>query len=286
MTSRVIAESGSGLADLDPNPMTTYAITLFLHSYLRWVLLALLLVVLVRAFLGWRSKREWTGRDERMHVVLVALVDTQLLLGLLLYLFLSPISKAFFTDTAVAMKDHVLRFYGMEHVTMMVLAVAVIHVGRARSKKSPTAALRHRRVWTSILVSVLFIASSIPWPFLRHGRPLFREWTAQSSIALPAGPEASTAPQIFASRCAPCHGTLGRGDGIAAASLHPSPRNFAAPNWGNDRTDADLYAVIHDGGAKAGLSAAMPSNADMSREDIVALVDYIRRLHRELPSPD
>ena len=45
-------------------------------------------------------------------------------------------------------------------------------------------------------------------------------------------PEAvAQAEQIFASRCAKCHGAKGKGDGPEAAKLNPRPRNFSDPTW-------------------------------------------------------
>lgn len=154
--------------------MTLYSIVLFAHSWLRWVALVLAVLVLVRSFAGWRQQQPWRPLDERLHVFLVATIDTQLLLGLLLYAFLSPLSMLFWQDIGAAMKESSIRFYGVEHVFSMILAIAVLHIGRARSKRAASDTLQHRLVFLTVLVALVLIAIGIPWPGLPYGRALFR----------------------------------------------------------------------------------------------------------------
>jgi hypothetical protein len=154
--------------------MNAYIIALFAHSYLRWLVLALALSLLVRTGLGWGQNKPWTGLDERLHVAFVASVDTQLLLGLLLYALLSPVVRLFFSDTAHAMKDPALRFFGIEHAFGMLLATVVVHVARAASKKATTSQQRHRVTFKVNFLALLLMAGSIPWPHAKYGRPLLR----------------------------------------------------------------------------------------------------------------
>lgn len=158
--------------------MNLYLVTLFAHSYLRWAVLAAVAVVLVRSLRGWRGAREWTRLDERWHAALVGLTDLQFTLGLVLYLFLSPFSDAFFADPAGAVKVAVVRFFGLEHPVMMLLAVSLIHIGRTRSKKAPAPASRHRGVFITTALALALLCVSIPWPGLGHGRPLLRGGSA------------------------------------------------------------------------------------------------------------
>jgi biotin transporter BioY len=151
--------------------VTPYPLLLVAHSYVRWGVLALAIALLARSVHGWRSARAWSAADERTHVAFVAVVDTQLLLGLGLYLLASPISRAFLSDPRRAMKVAVFRFFGLEHAVAMLAAVIVIHVGRALSK----AKHRHRRAAASTALALALIFAGIPWPFQAHGRPLLRE---------------------------------------------------------------------------------------------------------------
>src|SRR5262245_15321920 len=101
--------------------MAAYALVLLIHSYLRWAVLLAVVALFVRTLLGWQKARAWQPADERLHSASVGLVDLQFLLGLVLYLLLSPISKAFFADMKYGMKDSSLRFFGLEHVFGMLV---------------------------------------------------------------------------------------------------------------------------------------------------------------------
>jgi hypothetical protein len=82
-----------------------YRMMLFGHSYLRWIVILLALYVCVRSFLAWRRGAGWGRTCEKLSVALVGLVDLQFLIGLVLYFFLSPLSKAFLAGGGGAMKD-------------------------------------------------------------------------------------------------------------------------------------------------------------------------------------
>jgi mono/diheme cytochrome c family protein len=85
---------------------------------------------------------------------------------------------------------------------------------------------------------------------------------------------------IFATRCTPCHGPSGGGDGPASAGLTPHPRNFHDAQWQESVTDAHIERIIQYGGAAVGKSAAMPANPDLNDKPAVvaALREHIRSL--------
>jgi len=255
--------------------VSLYAIVLFAHSYVRWAVLLAAGFMGVLSFVAWRKGAEWSPTHERWHKVLLSLADTQFTLGALLYVWLSPISAAFFADFRNSVHDHVLRFFGLEHVAMMVFAVAALHIGRGRSKAAPTPKLRHRRVWVSCLLFLSLAGSSIPWPGLRHGRPLFR--TEFSGVKSDDRKEvADVCPPTYEARCVTCHGARGRADGIAGLSLRPRPRDFADAAWQRATNDLRIRDVIHDGGFAHGLSPAMPAQPDLNAGDVDALVRCVR----------
>jgi len=150
-----------------------YTIVLFAHSWLRYVVLALGVLVLVLAARGVSSRTEWSARDERAHKAFVGSLDAQLTLGVLLYLWLSPISAAAFADFGAAMKNPHLRFFGLEHALTMLVAVAFAHIGRVRTRRKEGPA-RHRTLLIFQALWLLLTLAAIPWPTLDVGRPLFR----------------------------------------------------------------------------------------------------------------
>lgn len=106
---------------------------------------------------------------------------------------------------------------------------------------------------------------------------------ATASVA--AAPAAAADPvaeaeNIFKTRCATCHGALGKGDGLAAAALNPKPRTFTDKEWQKSVTDEHIEKIILLGGAAVGKSPLMPPNPDLEgKKDIVAaLRAHVRKL--------
>jgi len=77
---------------------------------------------------------------------------------------------------------------------------------------------------------------------------------------------------IYETRCAPCHGTEGRGDGPAAAGLEPKPRNLRDPEFWRGRTPAQLRLVVKLG--KPG-TLMPPFEGALSEAQIDAVVGYL-----------
>ena len=122
-----------------------------------------------------------------------------------------------------------------------------------------------RRLFVSAVLTFVVIASVGCKPPAQPTPPA-EEPAAQAATA--QTPEAE-ARQIFSGRCAPCHGAAGAGDGAAAAALNPRPANFHLAAWQSGVTDAQIDAVILQGGAAVGKSAAMPPNPDLSSKPAV-----------------
>jgi hypothetical protein len=148
-----------------------YLITLTIHSWLRWLVLASGLIATGRALAG--GSREWTGADDRAGLLFTVMLDLQVLFGILLYAWLSPITRQAFGDIGAAMKEASLRFWVVEHIFGMVIALALAHVGRVRIRKA-SLARRHRLAATFFGLALLAILLSIPWPAAPYGRPLLR----------------------------------------------------------------------------------------------------------------
>jgi hypothetical protein len=153
--------------------VSLYAIVLFVHSWLRYAVLGLGLLVLGLALGGARRDAAWSERAERAHKGFLSALDFQMLLGLLLYFWLSPISAAALADFGAAMKNAHLRFFGVEHIVTMLFAVAAAHVGRVKSRRKEGKA-RYKSVLIAQLLWLALTCAAIPWPGLDIGRPLFR----------------------------------------------------------------------------------------------------------------
>lgn len=124
-----------------------------LHSYNRYLILAALVFVLFRSFSGWFGKKPFVKADNTASLVLMILAHTQLLLGLIQYFVTSP----FTTSPNANMDSAWVRYFKMEHISGMILAIVLIHLGRTFSKKATTDEDKHKKlaVYTSIATLII-----------------------------------------------------------------------------------------------------------------------------------
>lgn len=136
---------------------------LHLHDALRWLLLVSLVVTLVKYLAGWIGHQPWKKADRILGIVFVALMDLQLLTGLVLYFFLSPVTKIAFSDMGAAMKNADLRFYAVEHLSLMLIAAVLVHIGSAKSKRATPDVSKFKIATIFYLISLALIVAGIPW---------------------------------------------------------------------------------------------------------------------------
>jgi hypothetical protein len=140
-----------------------YTFVLAVHNILRWLVLIVGVVAVVRAFIGWFGKREWTDLDDRLGLGFTISIDLQFLLGLLLYFFLSPITTSAFASFGAAMADSATRYFLVEHSVLMLIAIVAAHIGRSRAKKQETDVGKHRTSAIFYTIALLLILAAIPW---------------------------------------------------------------------------------------------------------------------------
>ncbi|NLG08435.1 MAG: hypothetical protein GX560_04185 [Deinococcales bacterium] len=143
-----------------------YVFVLTLHSYVRWAVLVLGLVALVMAWSAHFSRSRWTQPQANLGRLFSGVFDLQVLLGVLLYTWLSPVTTSAFRDMGAAMRNPSQRFFVAEHLLMMVVAAVLVHIGVARARKKD-APLQAAIFYTLAFVAVL---AGIPW----GQAPLFR----------------------------------------------------------------------------------------------------------------
>ena len=150
-----------------------YTALLFLHSWIRWLVIFSGIAALGGAVNGVTTRRAWLPADDLRSRLFVISLDVQVLIGLILYV-ISPVTRSGFGDMALTMRDSILRFYVVEHLVGMLIAIALAHVGRARVRKQSDAAKQHRTVLVFVALSLVIMLLSIPWPGMPGGRALFR----------------------------------------------------------------------------------------------------------------
>jgi len=140
-----------------------YTGLLHAHNGFRWLVLIALVFAVLLAVSGMASKRKWGRADNLSGLILVMIMDIQFLVGIVLYAFVSPITKAAFNDFGAAMKNSDLRFYAVEHILLMIIALALVHIGRAKSKKNVAAHKKYRAAAIFYGLALVLVLAAIPW---------------------------------------------------------------------------------------------------------------------------
>ena len=107
-----------------------------------------------------------------------------------------------------------------------------------------------------------------------------KEGDAQSGAVAITNEVRTQAKDIFANRCAACHGPEGRGNGPGSANLNPKPQNFHDQAWQKAVTNDQIEQAILYGGSAVGKSPLMVPNPDLQSQ--LAVVAALREHVREL----
>ena len=146
----------------------TFTLLLHLHSIGRWVVLLLLLFAIFNSLVA--GSRPWIRTDLRIGSILTIFADIMFVVGLVLWYFGPRGYKLIesFGMSAV-MKNAENRFFAIEHITMMLIAIILMHIGKAQARKAIPDKSKHRRTIIFYTLALLIILIAIPWPFRSIG---------------------------------------------------------------------------------------------------------------------
>lgn len=137
------------------------------HSGLRWVLLALVLVAIIKGFGGLSGKKPFSAGDKKVALFALITCHLQLVLGLILIFTSTKISVAGVEESKVT------GFLLMEHLTGMILGIALVTIGYSTSKRGKTDKAKFKRIAIWYTIGLLVILGSIPWPFMKRFDGIF-----------------------------------------------------------------------------------------------------------------
>lgn len=129
-----------------------YTGLLHAHSGLRYLVLLGLLIVIVTSLLGWLNRKPYTPADNKTGLALFIATHMQLLLGLILY-FVSPWVR--FGETT--MSDRLTRYWTVEHLVGMLVAVVFITLARSTSKRMTDDNAKHKRMFIFNFIALVVI---------------------------------------------------------------------------------------------------------------------------------
>jgi len=113
-----------------------YELALSLHSVLRWLVILFGVLVFLQGLIGTLTGGELGPMGKRLGLFFLICLDLQVLLGIALHVFLSPVTRRAMDDMGAAMKDPELRFWAVEHGAVMLIALLAVHVGRILGRRA------------------------------------------------------------------------------------------------------------------------------------------------------
>ena len=142
-----------------------FPVLLQVHSILRWVILILLLLSIVKSFIGWINYQELREGDVKLWLFTMISAHTTLLIGLLILFFgRYGILSTGLPDGVRLMQDKFYRFFWVEHPAGMLIATILITLGRGIAKKQIAGPLKYKRAFWFFLLALIIILATIPWP--------------------------------------------------------------------------------------------------------------------------
>jgi len=143
-----------------------YTGMLHLHGVLRWIVLIVAIWAIIKMASGLSGGRSFTAADKRPALFFLIFMDLQLLVGLYLYIAgpwgLKNISNQGFGNI---MKDTASRFFAVEHISLMLISLILVHIGYAATKKDVPDQRKFKKAFGLFLAAFILILVSIPWPF-------------------------------------------------------------------------------------------------------------------------
>ncbi|MFH0999708.1 MAG: cytochrome B [Bacteroidota bacterium] len=137
-----------------------YTGLLHTHSAFRYLILVVLIFTLAKAFAGTINKSSYSKLHDRLALISMILIHIQLIIGLILY-FVSP--KVNFSDISATMKIPAIRYYTVEHLILMLIAIALITIGRMLSKKQQLDYEKFKTISLYYGIALLIILLTVYW---------------------------------------------------------------------------------------------------------------------------
>ncbi|ULQ57257.1 hypothetical protein KJS94_03465 [Flavihumibacter rivuli] len=148
---------------------------LHLHNLMRWVILVLLVVAILRHLTGMNKRTAYTATDRKVDLFLMISAHITLLVGLYQW-FAGSLGLKLIQASGMGgvMKDSAQRYWAVEHMVGMIVVIILITIGRAKGKPASAGAAEHKKALLMFVLALLIILLNAPWPFREGiGRPWF-----------------------------------------------------------------------------------------------------------------
>ncbi len=142
-----------------------YNFILSTHSHTRWLIFVTAVVAIVLPFL---NNNSITKKDKMPALAFLIMCDIQLIMGIMLYFVYSPFGMdAFSLGMKEVMSNSEIRKIAVEHITMMLLAIILVHIGYSKLKMITERAAFRKTSLIYFGLALVLILAAIPWATLK-----------------------------------------------------------------------------------------------------------------------
>ena len=133
------------------------------HSFWAYLVLALLIVSVITAIIGFFQNKHFTQKNLRIFLFTLIVGHIQLILGLMAYYFSAYYDTMRTIGMGEVMKMKEARLMLVEHPLMMIIAVVLITMGWSLHKKKSSEKAKFKTIAIFYGISLLLVLSRIPW---------------------------------------------------------------------------------------------------------------------------
>lgn len=151
-----------------------YDTTLLIHSWLRWILLLLGVILLFISFKNWKLSSVHKDLEIKLHWFFMQSFRYQVVFGILLFLFLSPLTTSIWSHPENILENPYIRFWVTQHMPLMLFAIGICEAFYKKARRESDQKKSSKHAFISTLIVFILMMLAIPWPFLSYGRSLFK----------------------------------------------------------------------------------------------------------------
>lgn len=137
-----------------------------IHSSFRYLVLFFVILTIVDSLIGMTSGKSYSKSSKLFALMGLVFSHIQLLVGLALY-FIGDKGLKIITSVDGFMSIASARFFAVEHISMMIIAIALITVGYSKVKRLEESARKYKTQLIFYSIGLVLIFAMIPWPFMK-----------------------------------------------------------------------------------------------------------------------
>lgn len=137
-----------------------------LHSSFRYIVLLFIVLTIIDSAIGLAKGKDYSKSSKLFALLGLIFSHVQLLVGLVLY-FIGDRGFKIFTSVEGFMSIPTARFFAVEHISTMIIAIALITVGYSKAKRMNESAGKFKTQLIFYGIGLVLIFAMIPWPFMK-----------------------------------------------------------------------------------------------------------------------